>query len=353
LDDGTGKKVLQVYADGTPLPGQIKAVIKAKRAPAFFGAEAPAPRAAPVRIMAPAPAPAPAPAVVTTPAPNDGDLVESDRPAPRFPLPWYEKARDDDFVVFENRETGAKTSELWGEEPPLPGGGGGQTWWSFRRRERYDAAPRNSGRVILVSIPAPPPKLANKFKGAGTPKAKVAAAVVPVAATWKEKAAAKAAAAAAAAVVKAAPVAAAAAVEKPRPAMPSGWRAADTEDGSVYFYREDTGVSVWALWLALPEGGRFVNCGSWEEVAERPDIADDDEASAVVDPSGARLLLAGGVAAVAVEEAVAEAAPDAGAEEAASPTLAEGWAAVQDGDSGETFYYNAATGETQWEAPLA
>lgn len=34
-------------------------------------------------------------------------------------------------------------------------------------------------------------------------------------------------------------------------------------------------------------------------------------------------------------------------------TLAEGWAAHVDAASGQTFYHNAATGETSWEAPLA
>jgi hypothetical protein len=348
LDDGTGKKMLKVMSDGTPFPGQIPEVIKAKRAPAFFGfgevaAPGPASKPAPVRAAASAPAAAP---VVMTPAPNDGNVVLGDRPAPRLPLPWYEKARDDDFVVFENRETGAKTSELWGEEPPLPGGGGGQTWWSFRRRERYDESPRYSYRVVLVNIPAPPPKRDSRFMGAGASvKVKVATATAtPVGVTWKEKAAAKAAAAAAAAAAKAAPTPVVA--DKPHPPMPLGWLAADTEDGSVYFYREDTGVSVWALWLALPEGG-FVNCGTWEEVAERPDIADDDESSAVVDPNGTREPRGGagsGPAAVQEQEVAAE---------PAAAVLAEGWAAVVDDESGSTFYYNASTGETQWDFPAA
>jgi len=386
LDDGSGKKVLKVAPeDGAPLGGQARAaapvVVVAPRRP--LGA-APAP--APARRAAPAPRAAPEVVIPTGPAappaaaPNDGAVVAGDRPPPRIPAPWYEKARDDDYVVFENRESGQKTSELWGEEPPLPGTPHGVSWYSFRRRERYDATPHRDGRVILVSIPVPPPPRPPKWVGKGGAAgggagAKGAAPAPAAALTWKEKEAAKKAAEAekkAADAARAAAKAAAAAVPAAaRPALPEGWTTGATDDGDAYFYREDTGVSVWALWLQTG-AGEWWNCATWERVAARPDVAPDDEAAAVVTPDGARVGAAGAPAPAPAddapapapaedESAAAAAAPEAASPEADAPAaaagggddLAPGWAPMVDEDSGETFYYKAETGETTWEKPTA
>lgn len=148
LGDGRGVKCLKVYADGRPLPGQT-AKLDLERSMA---------------VKAPAPPPGKRPPVVinlgqassaaATPAlPSGPRKLDSSKP-PRIPAPWYEKARDGDYVVFMNREDNARCSELWGVETWVQAGKQAKTYWCFKKGERYDAEPEGADgrRIILVDL---------------------------------------------------------------------------------------------------------------------------------------------------------------------------------------------------------
>ena len=86
--------------------------------------------------------------------------------------------------------------------------------------------------------------------------------------------------------------------EAPSPQLPAGWAAAQTEDGSTFFYCESSGETRWEA------------------------------------PSSA------------LDEVGGSAAPAA----AAADDLPDGWARAA-AEDGSEYYYNAATGASSWERP--
>ena len=114
--------------------------------------------------------------------------------------------------------------------------------------------------------------------------------------------------------------------------LPLGWeKLVDPSSGDAYYYNEATGESSWEL----PES----------------DISAKDK-KLHVEPSADEA--AGGDQHAPEAAGGDQHAPEAVARyhNDAEPTLQPGWEKLVDPSSGETYYYNEASGESSWEPPL-
>ena len=129
--------------------------------------------------------------------------------------------------------------------------------------------------------------------------------------------------------------------------LPEGWVVfEDPSSGRKYFYNSISGEVSWE--------------GPTEEKQEAPTSSEQqaepetDEGSSSRSSSNVMRAAVSGSAVEDEEESESESEEDEITEEKAneSELLPEGWEAVPDSSSGQTYYYNHLTGETSWEKPV-
>jgi hypothetical protein len=113
--------------------------------------------------------------------------------------------------------------------------------------------------------------------------------------------------------------------------LPSGWLSHVDADGNQFFHHAATNTTQWSRPTAASAAAAAVAAAE----AAAPAGVDREEA-----------------AAAAAAAAAAEAAVEALHRESQSQ-LPPGWSAVVDARTGQTYYVNAATGETSWSVPRA
>eukprot|EP01138_Halocafeteria_seosinensis_P008844 gb/GECG01009040.1/.p1 GENE.gb/GECG01009040.1/~~gb/GECG01009040.1/.p1 ORF type:complete len:437 (+),score=74.67 gb/GECG01009040.1/:1-1311(+) len=130
-------------------------------------------------------------------------------------------------------------------------------------------------------------------------------------------------------------------VKEERESLPPGWKAAETEDGTKYYFNPSTGVTQW----------------------EKPEPAAPKKPTEENLPSGWRSATTEDGSVYYFNKSTGERSwtPPTGQSTSATssnvktpdedPELAEGWRAVQT-DDGREYYFNKSTRETRWEKPL-
>jgi hypothetical protein len=130
-DDGTGRKVLVVGADGS-LPEALERLVREAAA-----REQSEQQAAAARKTLP---------------------VKMDRPVPVFKdtlgREWSEKFRDGTYVKFEHRHSRIVCSQLWMEETEP---GFAPTYFNFATLKRTSMRPIEDAKTLVVGTPLPPP----------------------------------------------------------------------------------------------------------------------------------------------------------------------------------------------------
>jgi len=123
------------------------------------------------------------------------------------------------------------------------------------------------------------------------------------------------------------------------------WEAVQDDEGRTYYYNTVSGESSWEA----PPG--FTGGGVGGAASAAAAAADDDDEDGHAAQAQGESTSAPAAAAAAASEAGAEAEAEGQGQPSSSADQPQRWTGYKD-DEGRTYYYNEATGETQWERPV-
>ena len=256
--------------------------------------------------------------------PTFPDRVRMTKPEPKLTLmapDWTEKVRDGDYVRFIQRDTKQIVSDIWLEELDEDNEDGlpyYTTYWSFAKRLRSTRRPESNDRIILLAYTEgdierqyPDDELVVNYetiqkiiKAEANPSSSNTAFASSSTTTTSTSSIATGTVSAARARLNAVMQTALATNAFSRVArnntgtrkkaiftMPEGWTKTTTDDGDTCFVDLE-GNALWILWHQVTEAdGRTIwwDCDSQQVYYERPNIADDDGAAAIVNSTGERI----------------------------------------------------------------